>query len=113
ARAAPITRQRLLDHHGRRLAESDLDGLWGDVGACLALHRAELHQVLREGVAVRMGRTIASLEPLDGPVQVTFDDGHQDRYDLVVGADGLRSTVRRLTRAPRAPVPVGAASRRF
>src|SRR4029453_17307417 len=70
------------------------------------------------------GRTIASLEHLDGPVQVTFDDGHQDRYDLVVGADGLRSTVRRLTAdprpparrltaAPRPPVPVGQHSWRF
>ena len=100
ARAAPITHQRLLDHHGRLLAEIDLDGLWGDVGACLALHRADLHQVLRDGVAVRMGRTIASLEHLDGPVEVTFDDGRQGGYDLVVGADGLRSTVRRLAVDP-------------
>ena len=113
ARAAPITRQRLLDHHGRLLAEIDLDGLWGDVGACLALPRAELHQVLRDGVAVRMGRTIASLEHLDGPVEVTFDDGRQGGYDLVVGADGLRSTVRRLAVDPRPPVPVGQHSWRF
>jgi 2-polyprenyl-6-methoxyphenol hydroxylase-like FAD-dependent oxidoreductase len=113
ARAAPITHQRLLDHHGRLLAEIDLGGLWGDVGACLALHRAELHQVLREGVTVRMGRTIASLEHLDGPVQVTFDDGHQASYDLVVGADGLRSTVRRLAVDPQPPVPVGQHSWRF
>jgi FAD-dependent urate hydroxylase len=113
ARAAPITHQRLLDHHGRLLAEIDLDGLWGDVGACLALPRADLHQVLRDGVAVRMGRTIASLEHLDGPVEVTFDDGRQDSYDLVVGADGLRSTVRRLAVDDRPPVPVGQHSWRF
>jgi FAD-dependent urate hydroxylase len=113
ARATPITRQRLLDHHGRLLAEIDLDGLWGDVGACLALSRADLHQVLRDGVSVRMGRTIASLEHLDGPVEVTFDDGRQDTYDLVVGADGLRSTVRRLAVDDRPPVPVGQHSWRY
>jgi 2-polyprenyl-6-methoxyphenol hydroxylase-like FAD-dependent oxidoreductase len=113
ARAAPITHQRLLDHHGRLLAEIDLDGLWGDVGACLALHRADLHQVLRDGVAVGMGRTIASLEHLDGPVEVTFDDGRQGSYDLVVAADGLRSTVRRLAVDDRPPVPVGQHSWRF
>ena len=113
ARAAPITHQRLLDDHGRLLAEIDLDWLWGDVGACLALPRADLHQVLREGVAVRMGRTIASLEHLDGPVLVTFDDGRQDSYDLVVGADGLRSRVRRLAVDPHPPVPVGQHSWRF
>ena len=113
ARAAPITRQRLLDHHGRLLADIDLDGLWGDVGVCLALPRADLHQVMRDGVTVRMGRTIASLEHLDGPVEVTFDDGGQGSYDLVVGADGLRSTVRRLAVDPRPPVPVGQHSWRF
>ena len=113
ARAAPITRQLLLDHHGRLLAEIDLDGLWGDVGACLALPRADLHQVLRDGMTVRMGRTIASLEHLDGPVEVTFDDGRRDSYDLVVGADGLRSTVRRLAVDPHPPVPVGQHSWRF
>jgi FAD-dependent urate hydroxylase len=113
ARAAPITHQRLLDHHGRLLAEIDLDRLWGDVGACLALHRADLHQVLRDGVAVRMGRTVASLEHLDGPVEVTFDDGRQDSYDLVVGADGLHSAIRRQAVDPRPPVPVGQHSWRF
>jgi FAD-dependent urate hydroxylase len=113
ARAAPITRQRLLDHHGGVLAEIDLDGLWGDVGACLALPRASLHRVLREGVPVRMGGTVASLQRLDGPVAVRFDDGRQGEYDLVVGADGLRSVVRRLAVDPRPPVPVGQHSWRF
>jgi FAD-dependent urate hydroxylase len=46
-------------------------------------------------------------------VQVTFDDGRQDSYDLVVGADGLRSTVRRLAVDPRPPVPVGQHSWRY
>jgi FAD-dependent urate hydroxylase len=113
ARAAPISHQRLLDHRGRLLADIDLHRLWGDVGPCLALPRADLHQILREGVAVQMGRTIRSLERLDGPVQVSFDDGRSGEYDLVVGADGLRSSVRRLAVDPRPPVPVGQHSWRF
>jgi FAD-dependent urate hydroxylase len=112
ARAAPIPHQRLLDHRGRLLADIDLDRLWGDVGPCLALPRTELHQILREGVPVRMGRTIRSLE-IDGPVQVGFDDGGEGEFDLVVGADGLRSSVRRLAVDPRPPVPVGQHSWRF
>ena len=113
ARAAPIPRQRLLDHRGRRLADIDLDHLWGDVGPCLALARAGLHQILRDGVPVRLGRTIRSLEGLDGPVEVAFDDGGGGEFDLVVGADGLRSTVRRLAVDDRPPVPVGQHSWRF
>jgi FAD-dependent urate hydroxylase len=113
ARGTRIPRQRLLDHRGRMLADIDLDRLWGDVGPCLALPRTELHQILREGVPVRLGRTIRSLEHLDGPVQVGFDDGSGGDYDLVVGADGLRSTVRRLAVDPRPPLPVGQHSWRF
>jgi 2-polyprenyl-6-methoxyphenol hydroxylase-like FAD-dependent oxidoreductase len=113
ARGTPIPRQRLLDHRGHLLADIDLHQLWGPVGPCLALPRAALHQVLREGVPVHLGRTIRSLAHLDGPVQVGFDDGHQGHFDLVVGADGLHSTVRRLAVDPRPPTPVGQHSWRF
>jgi FAD-dependent urate hydroxylase len=107
ARAAEISHQRLLDHRGRRLVTIDLGQLWGALGPCLALPRAELHQVLRDGVLVRLGRSVRSLDHLDGPVGVTFDDGIGGEFDLVVGADGLRSTVRRLAVDQRPPIPVG------
>jgi FAD-dependent urate hydroxylase len=113
ARGTRIPRQRLLDHRGHLLADIDLHQLWGGVGPCLALPRTELHQILREGVPVQLGRTIRSLENLDGPVQVGFDDGSGGDFDLVVGADGLRSTVRRLAVDPRPPLPVGQHSWRF
>ena len=113
ARAAPIPRQRLLDHHGRLLADIDLRELWGEVGPCLALPRADLHRVLRDGVPVRMGRSVASLERVDGPVAVGFDDGTTGDYDLVVGADGLHSGIRRLVGDPRPPVAVGQQSWRW
>jgi len=112
ARAAPIPHQRLLDHRGHLLADIDLHQLWGDVGPCLALPRADLHAVLRDGVEVQQGRTIATLERLDGPVAVSFDDRTGGEFDLV-GADGLRSTVRRLAVDPRPPTPVGQHSWRF
>jgi FAD-dependent urate hydroxylase len=112
-RGAEIARQRVLDPRGRVLVDVDLHRFWGRVGPCLALHRAELHQVLREGVAVGLGTGVRDLEEVDGPVQVTFDDGRQDSYDLVVGADGLRSTVRRLVVDDRPPDPVGQHSWRF
>jgi FAD-dependent urate hydroxylase len=113
ARGTRIPSQRLLDHRGHLLADIDLHRLWADVGPCLALPRTKLHQILREGVPVRLGRTIRSLEHLDGPVQVGFDDGSGGDYDLVIGADGLRSSVRRLAVDPRLPVPVGQHSWRF
>lgn len=113
ARAARIPRQQVLDHRGRLLVDIDLGELWGDVGPCLALPRAGLHQVLRDGVAVRLDRTVRSLACVDGPIAVTFDDGSHGEYDLVVGADGLRSAVRRLAGDDRPPVAVGQRSWRF
>jgi FAD-dependent urate hydroxylase len=113
AAAVRIPSQRLLTHRGRLLAEIGMGDVWGDVGACLALPRASLHRMLRDGVPLRLGRTIRGLEHVDGPVRATFDDGTRGEYDLVVGADGLRSTVRRLVVDDRPPIPVGQLSWRF
>jgi FAD-dependent urate hydroxylase len=108
ARAVHIPIQRLLDRRGRVLAEIDLAQLWGDVGPCLGIARTQLHKVLRDDVPVRFGTALRSLEQTEGePVRATFSDGHTDEFSLVVGADGLRSTVRRLVADDRAPIPVG------
>jgi FAD-dependent urate hydroxylase len=108
-----IASQRLLTHRGRLLAEIDVSELWGDAGPCLALPRAELHRILRDGVNVRLGESVRTLEQVDGPVQVAFEGGGSGLYDLVVGADGLRSTVRRLAVDDGGPVSVGQWSWRF
>ena len=98
ARANPIRRQRILDHRGRVLADLDVERFWGGVGTCVAMERAALHEALREataGVSVRLGVSATGLEDGDAP-RVAFSDGGTGSYDLVVGADGIRSTVRSL-----------------
>jgi 2-polyprenyl-6-methoxyphenol hydroxylase-like FAD-dependent oxidoreductase len=63
--------------------------------------RPKLHAILQKavqatGATVRLGITTNQiLEQADG-VDVTFSDGSTGRYDLVIGADGLRSKVRQL-----------------
>ena len=114
ARAFRIRTQRLLDQRGRVLVEIDLAHMWGDVGPCLGIARAQLHDVLRNGVPVELGTTVRSLEQENGgPVLAGFADGRSSEYDLVVGADGIHSTVRRLVGDDRPPVPVGQRSWRF
>jgi FAD-dependent urate hydroxylase len=98
-RAFVIPWQRVSDHRGRLLVEVDLAKLWEGVGHCLALHRADLHAVLRDGardVPIRTGVEIRGLPEQDGTLSVEFGDGTGGEYDLVIGADGIRSTVRRL-----------------
>jgi len=115
-RASLIAHQRLCDHRGRLLADIDLAALWGDVGPCLALHRADLHEVLAshgDPVPVRMGVSVVGLSQQDETVTVEFDDGSDGRYDLVIGADGIRSTVRRLAVGDTVVRPVGQRAWRF
>jgi len=115
-RAVRIERQRVADHRGRLLFDLETADLWNGVGPCQALHRATLHQLLVAGagdVPIRWGQTPQAMTVDDDGVTVEFSDGATDRYDLVLGADGLHSTVRRLVFDAPAPRPVGQYARRF
>ena len=96
AAANPIGRQRVLDHRGRLLVDVDTHRLWDGVGTCVAIHRNDLLHALRDataGVPIRLGVTVTGL---DGPAAVRFSDGSQGSYDVVIGADGVHSQVRRV-----------------
>jgi FAD-dependent urate hydroxylase len=117
ARAVEIQRQRVSDHRGRSLMDLAVADVWHGVGPCLAMHRADLHQVLLAGakdVPVRWGRTVESIVDTDDDVRVTLSDGTRRGYDLVLGADGVHSSVRRLIFGDAATArPVGQYARRF
>jgi FAD-dependent urate hydroxylase len=115
-RGSLIRHQRLCDHRGRLLADIDTAALWGNVGPCLALHRADLHAVLAshgDPVPVRMGVSLQGLSQQDETVTVEFDDGSAGHYDLVLGTDGVHSQVRRLIAGADLVRPVGQVAWRF
>jgi 2-polyprenyl-6-methoxyphenol hydroxylase-like FAD-dependent oxidoreductase len=71
-----------------------------DLPAVMGMPRPELARILADratevGVKVRFGTTFTELAQDDDGVDVTFSDGSTGRYDLVVGADGIRSWTRR------------------
>jgi 2-polyprenyl-6-methoxyphenol hydroxylase-like FAD-dependent oxidoreductase len=104
-----IFRQVFQDSRGRELFELDVAALWAGVGESRALSRAELHQVMLTGVAgeVRYDTAVRDLEVVDGAAKVEFGDGSIAEYDLVVGADGRRSTVRAKAGLGGPAVPTG------
>ena len=55
-----------------------------------------LHGLTRDDVAYQFDDSIAALEQHSDAVDVRFQSGRSESYDLVIGADGLRSNVRRL-----------------
>ena len=74
-----------------------------------AIMRPALAKMLSEAVRasttnVRLGLTFTDLAQDADGVSVTFSDGSQGRYDLVIGADGLYSAVRAKV-FPQAPKP--------
>jgi 2-polyprenyl-6-methoxyphenol hydroxylase-like FAD-dependent oxidoreductase len=112
-RAYEIKRQLFLDQRGRMLLDIDLSGVWGATGPCVAISHRALHELLREGIAVRLGMTIAALDDDGSRVRATLADGSTDVYDNVVGADGVQSWVRSAVFAGVDVRFVGQASWRF
>ncbi|MBE8523017.1 FAD-dependent monooxygenase [Amycolatopsis sp. H6(2020)] len=104
---------RLQDLHisTRRLTFLDADGgeiaslapdaiIRGTDGEDLEIRRGDLirtlYDLVRDDVEVRFGDTVETLTDDADGVDVTFRSGRRDRYDLVIGADGLHSRTREL-----------------
>jgi FAD-dependent urate hydroxylase len=104
-----IFRQVFLDARGRSLFEMDVAALWAGVGESRALSRADLQQVLLTGVGgeVRYDTAVKELDVFDRTAKVEFSDGGVAEYDLVIGADGRRSTIRAQAGLGGAAVPTG------
>ncbi|MBM7652412.1 FAD-dependent monooxygenase [Neobacillus cucumis] len=80
--------------------------------------RRDLHQILyREaiqgGTKIRLGLSVESIESGDSFVYTQFTDGTSGTYDLVIGADGVRSKVRHLVFGEILPNFVGQAVWRY
>ncbi|MBY0376637.1 FAD-dependent monooxygenase [Patescibacteria group bacterium] len=69
-------------------------------GATVAVTRTDLQQTLAKNIEgrvnIKMGTTISELSQDTSGVSITFSDGTKDKFDLVVGADGIHSQVREM-----------------
>jgi 2-polyprenyl-6-methoxyphenol hydroxylase-like FAD-dependent oxidoreductase len=87
---------RFVDERGRKLMRLPAEFAGGE----LEVLRADLSRVLyehsRAQATYRFGDSIAALHEHPGGVDVRFESGIEETYDLVVGADGMHSAVRRL-----------------
>ena len=94
----------VLDGTGQQVASLDLRWFANETDHDVEITRDRLNRILYEAVPdtveFRFNTNLTSIA--DGPrgVDVGFADGRQGRYALVVGADGLHSTVRKLAFGP-------------
>lgn len=91
----------LVDGRGRIKARMPVDAFdGGGIVSEIEILRGDLGRVLYEaslpGTEYRFGDAITSLRQTEQGVDVTFEQAPSRRFDLVIGADGLGSAVRRL-----------------
>ncbi len=96
-RAIVLERYELADGSGRVLQSFDMSVLTGAGGPLLMISRSELLRLLEAsciGADLRRGVTVSSLVQCSDAVDVSFDDGAVDRFDVVVACDGVESSTR-------------------
>jgi 2-polyprenyl-6-methoxyphenol hydroxylase-like FAD-dependent oxidoreductase len=92
ARGAAATRSAILTSDGRELSRVPSDLLEGTI----ALHRADLQAELAAASGdLHLGVEVAAVDQGEDGVVARSTDGSDERGDLLVGADGLGSVVRR------------------
>jgi len=85
-----------MDSNGRLLKKVSL-AVFKRFFATVVIKRTDLHRglfELLEGIPFRYKTTVTRLVENDRAVRVEFSDGSVGEYDLVVGADGIHSSIR-------------------
>lgn len=99
AAGSKVTRAQIRTHDGQPLAATDMRNYETQFGApTIAIHRAALHKVLLDALpegAVRLDAVCTRVEQDQTGVTASFADGSEARADFLIGADGVRSAVRR------------------
>jgi 2-polyprenyl-6-methoxyphenol hydroxylase-like FAD-dependent oxidoreductase len=108
ASGAPFRRFRVATRRGEDLAELDFTRVFERAGRSgYVLERSALHGALAAQVApeaIRTGARAVAVSQQGGEVQVSLESGGSPvRGDLLVGADGLASVVRRHVLGDAAP----------
>ena len=92
----------VVDARGRRVASMDADTFGGRTHGDAEVLRGDLTRVLHDLTADRVDHrfgereTVTALHDTGHGVDVTFANGTTETFDLVIGADGLRSPLRGL-----------------
>ncbi|WP_405865083.1 MULTISPECIES: FAD-dependent oxidoreductase [unclassified Streptomyces] len=108
----PLTSMRVLDDTGAELAQVPLGEAADPLLQYRCLRRGDLNAALQaeaahRGIVIRHGARLASVQEGTDSVTAHFTDGSTATGDLLLGADGLSSTVRQLTAPDTQPLYAG------
>jgi 2-polyprenyl-6-methoxyphenol hydroxylase-like FAD-dependent oxidoreductase len=108
----PLTSIRVLDGAGTEVAKRPLGEAENPVLRYRCLRRGDLNAILqteaaRRGIGIRHGASLAAVQDGSDRVTAHFTDGSTVTGDLLIGADGLNSTVRRAIAPATQPCHAG------
>ena len=97
------------DAAGNMLSPGPARPTWPGAKTAIGVHRPKLAEILENkarslGTKIRVGVTAAAISDGEAGASVTFTDGTEGVYDLVIGADGIGSKTREWL-FPDAPKP--------
>lgn len=98
-----MTEARAVNRDGRKVASFKPEAIMESEERYLSLARSDLSAVIYGAIGsveLILGDTVGALEDDGNRVRVSFDGGTNRDFDLVVGADGLHSRVRRVAFGP-------------
>lgn len=106
-RAMDSAGMRFVDRHDRVVARIDMEAMHRAIGSeDIEIARGDLahllHDATHNDVEYLFGDSILALDQDAAGVEVRFEHQPPRRFDLVIGADGLHSRVRRLAFGPEA-----------
>ena len=93
---------RIFRFDGLHLRDLDEPALEEGLPATGGIMRPVLHTIMQarvnaSGASVRLGLSVSALSSDDSGVDVTLSDQSTGRYDLIIGADGIYSGIRKLS----------------
>jgi 2-polyprenyl-6-methoxyphenol hydroxylase-like FAD-dependent oxidoreductase len=90
----------LLDETGAEVGQLPAESFAGELEVPKNSLTRILHRITKDDVEFVFGDSVASLTDHGSRVEVTFEHGATREFDLVFGADGVLSNIRRLAFGP-------------
>ncbi len=94
-----FTTYNVSDKQGQMIHSYSVKDVTDRYGPMLSTYRPDLIEVIKKAVdpeSIRMNTTVDKIEQTNDEVDVTFSDGTEDTFDIVIGCDGVRSKTRQL-----------------
>ncbi|MFE0173443.1 FAD-dependent monooxygenase [Streptomyces sp. NPDC059002] len=107
-RGQTILHTEIMTDKGRTLRSLPVETAGDRLGApSVAMYRGDLQEALLDalgGLTVRTGAVATGYDTTGDGVRVTFEDGSEATADILIGADGINSAIRRqVTGSAKAP----------